>query len=91
MRGVLHDHPPHRVQRILENTKAAMGPESILLIDEMILPEEGVSFMAACIDMTMLVALAGMERTEAQWRETLREAGSSWSKHSCMLPRIMRV
>lgn len=52
-----------------------MGPESILLIDEMILPETGVNLMAASIDMTMLTALAGMERTEAQWREILGEVG----------------
>ena len=52
-----------------------MGPESILLIDEMILPETGVNFVAASIDMTMLTALAGKERTEKQWRETVREAG----------------
>lgn len=75
MRGVLHDHPPQQVRKILEQTKAAMGPESVLLIDEMILPETGTSLMAASIDMTMLAALAGMERTEAQWRETLAEAG----------------
>lgn len=75
LRGILHDHPPHQVQKILEQTKAAMGPESVLLIDEMILPERGVNLMAASIDLTMLTALAGMERTEAQWHDTLREAG----------------
>lgn len=52
-----------------------MGPESVLLIDEMILPETGVNVIAASIDMTMLTALAGLERTEAQWRETLAEVG----------------
>lgn len=35
----------------------------------------GVNPMAASIDMTMLTALAGMERTEAQWRETIEEVG----------------
>lgn len=52
-----------------------MGPESVILIDEMILPETGVNIMAASIDMTMLTALAGMERNEAQWREILAEVG----------------
>lgn len=52
-----------------------MGVNSIMLIDEMILPETGVNPMAASIDMTMLTALAGMERTEAQWRETIEEVG----------------
>jgi hypothetical protein len=75
MRGVLHDHPEHQARKILEQTKAAMGPESVLLIDEMILPETGVNLMAASIDMTMLTALAGMERTEAQWRVILADVG----------------
>ncbi|KAJ8062109.1 hypothetical protein OCU04_008670 [Sclerotinia nivalis] len=75
MRGVLHNHPPHKVQKLLENTKSAMAPDSILLIDEMILPDKGVNANAAAIDMTMMTALAAMERTEAQWGETLKDAG----------------
>jgi hypothetical protein len=80
MRGVLHDHPAHQARKILEQTKAAMGPGSVLLIDEMILPETGVSLMAASIDMTILTALAGMERTEAQWREIMQRWGSTLSR-----------
>ncbi|KAF2653889.1 O-methyl transferase B [Lophiostoma macrostomum CBS 122681] len=75
MRGVLHDHPPAQARRILERTKAAMGPQSVLLIDEMILPESGVNLQAASIDMTMMAVLAGLERTEAQWREFLGDVG----------------
>ncbi|KAK8087647.1 hypothetical protein PG997_002608 [Apiospora hydei] len=75
LRGVLHDHPQCHARKILEETKAAMGPESVLLIDEMILPGHDVNTIAASIDMTMLTALAGMERTESQWGATLREAG----------------
>lgn len=75
LRGVLHDHPHHKARAILEQTKAAMGPESVLLVDEMIFPEKGVNLAAASIDMTMLTALAGLERTEAQWREIFDEVG----------------
>jgi hypothetical protein len=63
------------VQRVLDNIKAAMTPESILLIDELVLPEHGVSYIASSIDMTMLSAFASTERTEAQWRKTFEEAG----------------
>lgn len=52
-----------------------MSEESVLLIDEMIFPESGVHYEAVSIDMTMLAAFASMERTEAQWRQTLAEAG----------------
>ena len=41
LRGVLRYHPPYQVRKILEQIKAAMGPESILLIDKMVLPETG--------------------------------------------------
>lgn len=75
MRGVFHNHPPHKVLKLLENTKAAMAPDSVLLIDEMILPETDVHIDAASMDITMLAAFAGMERSEAQWRSVIDEAG----------------
>ncbi|ROV87606.1 hypothetical protein VSDG_09603 [Cytospora chrysosperma] len=75
MRGVLHNHPPDRVRKLLENTKAAMGPGSVLLVDEQVFPEEGVNFIAACIDITMLSAFASMERTEKQWSRVFAEVG----------------
>lgn len=75
LRGVLHNHPPHKVRKLLENTKAAMTEDSIILIDEMIFPESKLHYDAASIDVTMLTAFASMERTEAQWRQTLSEAG----------------
>ncbi|KAH8751347.1 O-methyl transferase B [Diaporthe sp. PMI_573] len=75
MRGVLHNHPPGKLRQILENTKAAMGPQSVLLVDEQVLPEERVNFIAACIDITMLSAFASMERTEQQWCEVFKDVG----------------
>lgn len=75
MRGVLHNHPPHKVRKLLESTKSAMTSDSVLLVDEMIFPETGVNFDAASIDMAMLSAFASMERTERQWRETFQDVG----------------
>jgi hypothetical protein len=75
MRGVLHNHPPQKVLQLLENTKAAMAKDSVLLLDEMILPEKGANVDALSMDLTMLSAFAGMERTETQWREVIDEAG----------------
>ncbi|GAW24169.1 hypothetical protein ANO14919_137500 [Xylariales sp. No.14919] len=75
LRAVLHNHPPEKIKQLLNIIKAAMGPESVLLIDEMGFPEREVSFNTASIDMTMLAAFATMERTEAQWREVFEDAG----------------
>ncbi|RYP63793.1 hypothetical protein DL769_006859 [Monosporascus sp. CRB-8-3] len=80
IRGVLHNHPDHNVRQLLENTKAAMGPDSVLLIDEMVLPESGVNSYAAAMDLTMMAAFASMERTEAQWRKILRDVGLELKK-----------
>ncbi|KAI1133929.1 S-adenosyl-L-methionine-dependent methyltransferase [Hypoxylon sp. FL0543] len=75
LRAVLHNHPPHTIRLVLENMKAAMGPESVLLIDEMVFPESGVNFNTASLDMTMLSVFASMERTEAQWRLVFEDVG----------------
>lgn len=60
---------------MLDATKSAMTAESILLIDEMIFPEVGVNSHCASIDITMLEAVAGMERTEEQWQGTFKDVG----------------
>lgn len=75
MRGVFHNHPHHKVLKLLANTKAAMAPDSILLIDEIILPETSAHIDAVSMDLTMMCAFAGMERTEKQWRDVIAEAG----------------
>lgn len=75
MRSVLHNHPDHKVLKLLELTKAAMTRDSILLIDEMILPETGVYADTAILDLTMMGAFASAERTEAQWRALVEKAG----------------
>lgn len=75
LRAVLHNHSPPNVRRLLDNIKAVMEPESILLVDELVLPEFGVSYIASSIDMTMLSAFASTERTESQWRKVFDEAG----------------
>ncbi|KJZ69766.1 hypothetical protein HIM_10849 [Hirsutella minnesotensis 3608] len=75
MRGVPHNHPPHKVKKLFENIKAAMAPDSVLLVDETVLPETGVGFIAASIDLTMLGAFGSMERTERDWRELVQSVG----------------
>ncbi|KAI0428314.1 S-adenosyl-L-methionine-dependent methyltransferase [Xylaria sp. FL1042] len=75
LRGVLHNHPPDRVRMLLENMKKAMRQDSILLLDEMILPDTKANVDAVSMDITMLSAFAGMERTEGQWRTLIENIG----------------
>ena len=59
------------MKRIIE----AMGPDSIILINELVLPNVGAHWRATQTDVTMMACLASMERTEKQWYALLHEAG----------------
>ena len=44
-----------------------MGPESVILIDEMVLPDHHVHWQSTQIDLTMMASLASIERTRQMW------------------------
>lgn len=48
---------------------------SKLYLNEWILPDTGCSLYEATVDMLMMSAFAGMERTQKQWTELLGRAG----------------
>lgn len=75
MRNILHDWNDADALRILRCTRLAMGPRSRLLLDEMVMPEAGVHWHAAQLDMLMMAVLAARERTMAQWQQLVRRAG----------------
>ncbi|KAL4891057.1 S-adenosyl-L-methionine-dependent methyltransferase [Aspergillus ambiguus] len=77
MRGVLHDFPDDKSRAILKNLAAAMGPDSVLLIDEIVLPDKDVHWIAASIDMQMMSWLASGERTRRQWEALFESVGLS--------------
>lgn len=52
-----------------------MGPDSKIIIDEMVLPETGVHWWSASLDLHMYAMLGAMERSESQWRSLLDKAG----------------
>ncbi|KAM7218644.1 S-adenosyl-L-methionine-dependent methyltransferase [Rhypophila decipiens] len=79
MRGVPHNHPAHKVKELFSKVKDAMSHESRLLIDETVLPDMGVGYVAASIDLTMMGAFASMERTESDWKELVQAAGLEWA------------
>ena len=43
IRNVLHDWPDEKCKLILENIKSAMTSESVVLIDEMVIPNLGTT------------------------------------------------
>ncbi|KAK2595508.1 hypothetical protein QQS21_006783 [Conoideocrella luteorostrata] len=75
MRNIIHDWPDHESLELLKLTKAAMGPDSVLLIDDMVVPDTGAHWQATQLDMLMMSALASRERTRAQWNNLIPKAG----------------
>ncbi|KAJ6007775.1 hypothetical protein N7540_011751 [Penicillium herquei] len=75
LRNVLHDWPDKQVVEILARLRDAMGPESLLLIEEKAMQEVNVPLMAAIGDMTMMVSFAAAERTMNEYEALINQAG----------------
>lgn len=75
MRTVLHDWPDKQAQNILKNLRDAMGKDSLLLIYELIVPDEDHTVWHAQMDITLMATLAALERTRQQWVDLLDAAG----------------
>lgn len=75
LRNILHDFPDEKCVLLLHKTMKAMGKDSLILIDEIILPNQGTHWHATSSDINMMATVAGMERTERQWVALLGSAG----------------
>ena len=75
LRNIIHDYPEEKAIVILKNTMAAMAPDSVILIDDMVVPNEGAHWQAAQLDFQMMTAMASLERTRDQWYELMGKAG----------------
>lgn len=75
LRTVLHDWPDEQARQILSRVREAMVPESLLLINETLLPESNIALSSAQADLTMMVSFASLERTQAHFERLLNEAG----------------
>ncbi|KAI1145238.1 S-adenosyl-L-methionine-dependent methyltransferase [Nemania diffusa] len=75
LRNVLHDFPDVECVKILQNIKTGMTDESVILVDEMALPERDAPWRATQLDMSMITCLAARERSELEWRKLFDQAG----------------
>jgi len=76
MHGVLHDWSDESCIKILQNLRPAMTPKySMLLVHEHVIPESNPNPHATAYDLTMMVKVAGLERTESMWEKLLGQAG----------------
>lgn len=75
LRHVLHDWPDDDCIRILKNIIPAMGPESLILLDEVVLPETKVPWQVSSMHMLMMALHGGMERSREDWESLVDRAG----------------
>ncbi|CBX98963.1 similar to o-methyltransferase [Plenodomus lingam JN3] len=75
MRNVIHDWDDERASAILQPTHEAMAKDSVLFIDEIILPKVGASSRQVHMDMAVMVFAGAMERTDKQWKDLLGNNG----------------
>jgi O-methyltransferase domain/Dimerisation domain len=72
---ILHDWGDDDAVRILRRVREAMPDDALLLVLELIVPEDDRPHPSKLIDLQMLVLLGGRERTRTQWAELLRRGG----------------
>ncbi|KAB8222891.1 S-adenosyl-L-methionine-dependent methyltransferase [Aspergillus novoparasiticus] len=75
MRTVLHDWPDKPALEALRHIRKAMARDSILLINEHVMPEgANVPALSATLDLHMMEVFSALERTEKQWVDLLEKA-----------------
>lgn len=75
IRHYLHDLLDENARRVLQRIRDAMSSQSLLFIDELIIPETGASRFAMQLDVTMMSMFSSTERTLRSWRKLLEEVG----------------
>jgi demethylsterigmatocystin 6-O-methyltransferase len=74
MCNILHDYPDEKCIVLLKKTIEAMSEESVLIIDEIIIPNKGARWKSMLFDSIMMTSFASIERTEKQWDNLLDKA-----------------
>lgn len=68
--AILHDWSDAKACSILRHVADAMTPGySKLIVEELILADQGEGFRGAAMDMLMLMMVEGVERSMGQWRD----------------------
>ena len=66
-----------------------MAPDSVLIIDDVVMPSVGATWKQTQKDMQMMACLAAVERSETQWTQLLEAAGLS-IRETCIYDPDMR-
>ncbi|KAF2026198.1 S-adenosyl-L-methionine-dependent methyltransferase [Setomelanomma holmii] len=72
---IMYDWPDADCVRILKNIIPATGPESLIFIDDVVLPDTKVPWQVTCMVLSMMACLSGTERSLGEWEDLLNRAG----------------
>ncbi|KID82751.1 O-methyl transferase B [Metarhizium guizhouense ARSEF 977] len=75
VRNVLHGLPDSNCIAMLKKIAPSMNAESVLVIDDIVIPDIGARSQACQLDFIMMASIAGMKRTRQQWHTLLKAAG----------------
>ena len=89
--NVIHDWDDANALRILRNCRAAMKPDTALILLEAILSPHGQPSGVVMSDVNMLVMLTGRERTEDQYEALLRASGLRRSRTITITQRLSLI
>jgi C-methyltransferase len=75
LKNIIHDWPDEKAVQILRNVRTAIGPQATVLLVELVIPDHDRDFPGKWADLEMLLNLAARERTAAEYRNLLSQAG----------------
>ena len=75
LKNVIHNWPDEQAVQILRNVRAAAGAGAAVLLIETVIPQHNSEFIGKWLDLEMLVGAAARERTTAEYRDLLGQAG----------------
>lgn len=75
MRWILHDWSDEEAVDLLTNVRKVATPNARLMVVESVIPETPEFDMGKWMDLNMMVMSTGRERTAAEFRDLLDQAG----------------
>jgi C-methyltransferase len=75
LKNIIHDWPDDQAVQILRNVRAAAGVHATVLLVELVIPDHDRDFPGKWADLEMLLNLSARERTAAEYRNLLSQAG----------------
>lgn len=80
MKHIIHDWDEEECARILGNIRKVIPADGKLLLMETVITRPGVPHFSKLLDLEMLVAAGGQERTAEEYGELLKKAGFRMNK-----------